>query len=327
VNRKGVVCLLILLVGCIFGDAAPRPASLQIAGKEYIRLADWARTRNLELRWIKRDESFQLSNPSSKLVFSIDSREASVNGVQVWLLFPLVMRNGGPCLAQLDAQTSLQPLISPPKNRPGDSIKTICLDPGHGGKDPGNRVGSFQEKKYTLLLAQEVRQQLIRAGLQATLTRSGDNFIELPDRPELARRKKADLFVSLHFNSTGNSRSSVRGAEVYCLTPAGASSTNARGEGSGAGWFAGNRFNEKNMALAYQFQKALTRSLDTEDRGVRRARFAVLRDATMPAVLVEAGFMSHPTEGKKIFDSTYRRQMAKAIVDGLLAYKKAVEAS
>ena len=255
----------------------------------------------------------------------MDSREAQVNGVQVWLLFPLVNRNGSVYVAQLDLQTLMQPILAPPKNRSGAKIRTVCLDPGHGGKDPGNHVGSKDEKIYTLLLAQEIRQQLARAGLQATLTRSTDTFIELPERPDLARRQKADLFVSLHFNSSDSGRNEVHGSEVYCLTPAGASSTNARGEGSGAGSFAGNRYNEKNMFLAYQVQKALTRNLAVEDRGVRRARFAVLRDATMPAVLIEAGFMSHPAEGRKIFTPAYRQQMARAIVDGLLAYKRTVE--
>jgi N-acetylmuramoyl-L-alanine amidase len=77
--------------------------------------------------------------------------------------------------------------------------------------------------------------------------------------------------------------------------------------------------------LAYQMQKALVRSLPVEDRGVRRARFAVLRDAAMPAVLVEAGFLSHPAEGRKLIDSSYRRQIARAIVQGILAYKRQVE--
>jgi N-acetylmuramoyl-L-alanine amidase len=81
------------------------------------------------------------------------------------------------------------------------------------------------------------------------------------------------------------------------------------------------------MLLAFQMQKALVRGLGVEDRGVRRARFWVLRDAIMPAALVEAGFMSHPTEGKKILDPQYRRQIARCIVQGLLAYKKTVEAA
>jgi len=243
----------------------------------------------------------------------------------VWLLFPTVYRDGKAYLAQVDAQTTLLPILSPPKNRPGAAIKSICLDPGHGGKDPGYMVGSNQEKKYTLLLAQELREQLKRAGIKVSLTRSSDTFVELPTRPDLAKRRGADLFVSLHFNASGSSQNTVQGAEVYCLTPAGAPSTNAHGEGGGAGWFAGNRFNDKNMFLAYQLQRSLTKRLGVEDRGVDRARYAVLRDAAMPAVLIGGGFMSHPSEGRKIFEAAYRRGMAKAIVNGLMAYKKQVE--
>jgi len=240
-------------------------------------------------------------------------------------LFPVVAHNGALCLAQLDVDTTLRPLLSPPKGQPGTRIRTICLDPGHGGKDPGNLVGSNQEKQYTLLLAQELRTQLARAGLKVTLTRSTDTSIELQTRTELAKRRSADLFVSLHFNAAETGRDSVQGAEVYCLTPAGASSTNARGEGAGAGSFPGNRQNDKNLFLAFQVQRALTQNLSVEDRGLRRARFAVLRNAVVPAVLIEAGFMSHPAEGRKIFTSAYRQKMARAIVEGLLAYKRAVE--
>jgi N-acetylmuramoyl-L-alanine amidase len=311
-----------VLLGAINVNSTER---IRIEGKDYLGISDWARAKRLEVNWIKREGSFQLSNSASKMIFDVDSREAKVNGVGVWLSFPVVVRNGSAYLAQIDLQTMLEPLLSPPRNRSGSRIKSICLDPGHGGKDPGNQVGGNLEKKYTLLLAQEVRDQLSRAGFKATLTRTGDSYLELDERPDLARRRGADLFVSLHFNSAETSRNSVHGSEVYCLTPVGASSTNARGEGSGAGWFPGNRFNDKNLFLAYQIQKSLTRALGSEDRGVRRARFAVLREAVMPAVLIEAGFMSHPVEGKKIFDAAYRKQMARAIVEGIMAYKREVE--
>jgi N-acetylmuramoyl-L-alanine amidase len=320
--------LLMLLAIAGAGRALSAPHTelpAVVSGQVYLRLAVWAKAHGLELRWLKQDETLQLTNHSSKIVLAVDSREAQINGVAVWLLFPLVAHNGAIYLAQLDVETTLRPLLSPPRGAPGARIKTICLDPGHGGKDPGNRVGSNQEKQYTLLLAQELHTQLERAGLKVTLTRSTDAFIELPTRPELAKQRSADLFVSLHFNAAEAGRDSVQGAEVYCLTPAGASSTNARGEGAGAGWFPGNRYNDKNLFLAFQVQKALTRNLAVEDRGVRRARFAVLRDAAMPAVLIEAGFMSHPAEGRKIFSSAYRQKMARAIVEALLAYKRAVE--
>jgi len=316
--------LVLLLAGRV--HSAQRTAEpTRVAGQKYVRLTDWAKANRFEVSWLKPDETLQLSNRWSKIVVAVDSREAQINGVRVWLLYPVVAHSGTLGLAQLDAEATLRPLLSPARNQPGARVRTVCLDPGHGGKDPGNEVGSCQEKRHTLLLAKEVRSQLTRAGLKVTLTRSTDSFVELPARAELARRRSADLFVSLHFNAAEASRNTVHGAEVYCLTPAGASSTNARGEGEGGGWFAGNRHNEQNLFLAYQMQKALTQNLAAEDRGVRRARFAVLRDAVMPAVLIEAGFLSHPAEGRQIVTEEYRRRIAHAIVDGLLAYKRVVE--
>ena len=94
------------------------------------------------------------------------------------------------------------------------------------------------------------------------------------------------------------------------------------GEGSDYGPTIANRVEQKSLLLAYQIQKSLVRNLAVEDRGVRRARFAVLRDAAMPAILIECGYMTHPAEGKKIYDAAYRRQMAQAIVRGILAYQK-----
>jgi N-acetylmuramoyl-L-alanine amidase len=79
------------------------------------------------------------------------------------------------------------------------------------------------------------------------------------------------------------------------------------------------------MLLAYQIQKSLVRNLQIEDRGIKRARFEVLHLAAMPAILIEGGFMSNPAEGRKIYDPSYRRQMARAIVDGIVAYKGTVK--
>jgi N-acetylmuramoyl-L-alanine amidase len=323
-------CVLPVVVGLLSGTltiaSAPRASeTIQLFGKEYARVSDWAKANELELRWIKRDETLELNNRALKVRLEVNSNEAEVNGVAVKLMFPVAYREGVAYLSQLDVLYSLHPVLHPPRNRPGSPIKTICLDPGHGGKEPGFRVGANEEKKYTLLLAQEVRDQLIRAGLKVISTRTADKFVDLEARPELAKRRNADLFVSLHFNSAPTSRESVRGAEVYCMTPAGAPSSNAQGEGANTGWLPGNRSNEKNMFLAYHIQRALTRELEVEDRGVHRARFAVLRDAVMPAVLIEAGFMSHPVEGRKIFDAAYRRQMARAITDGVLEYRRQVD--
>jgi N-acetylmuramoyl-L-alanine amidase len=305
--------------------ASPAIEQMRIAGKEYARLSDWARANDFILRWLKRDETIELSNSAHRIQLQIHSPDAQIDGVEVRLLFPLVQKGESVWMALQDLKSTFEPVLSPPRLRRGTALKTVCLDPGHGGKDPGFQVGSSKEKKFTLLFSQELQSQLKRAGWNVSLTRSRDTFVELPTRPDIARQRRADLFVSLHFNATQAAASTVKGVEVYCLTPPGAPSTNAGGEGGGAGWFAGNHYNDENMFLAYELQKTLTREVPVEDRGVHRARFWVLRDAVMPAVLIEAGFLSHPVEGRKISSSSYRRQLATAIVDGLDAYRRGVQ--
>jgi len=305
--------------------AAAWAASLttRLRDTNYVRVSEWAKWQRLQWRWIKRDESFQLTNAAARIQFTADSREARFNGLQLWLLYPLVTRGTDIYISQLDVDTTFRPLLAAPRNDPGKKVRTICLDAGHGGRDPGNQASGRQEKDLTMRLAAELRDQLQRAGFKVVFSRTTDKFIELSDRPAIARKRGADLFISLHFNGAGSR--AAEGSEVFCMTPAGAASTNARGEGSGARAYAGNRNNAKNLLLAYQIQKSLVRTLSSEDRGVRRARFEVLREATMPAVLIEAGFLSHPVEGKKIFTVEYRRQMARAIVTGIQSYKKVVE--
>lgn len=257
------------------------------------------------------------------MVFPKDSREVEIGGVHVCFSFPVLLRNGTAYISQTDVETALRPLLFPPKNARTSKIKTIVIDPGHGGKDPGNIIGSQQEKKYTLLLAQELADQLRRAGFNVALTRSSDSFVPLPDRPQIARRRGADLFISVHWNELPGNRQ-MKGAQTFCLTPAGATSSNSGGRGIGTP-SAGNHNNSKNMLLAYSVQKSLLTNLGVEDRGVRRARFWILRDASMPAILIEGGFMSNPTEARRIFDAGYRQRMASAIVSGIKAYQREVE--
>ena len=297
------------------------PASAAyVNGQPYVPLMEWARANGLKSVWLKWGDEIALTNRTTRLVFDRNSRTAEVNGVNVLLSFPVAMDHGIPYVAQLDLNTAIRPLIYSPRPD-ARRITTICLDPGHGGKDTGNHTFWRSEKTYTLALALELRDQLKRAGFNVVLTRSKDTFVDLPDRPALANRRGADLFVSLHFNATQVGRDQVQGPETYCITPVGASSSNAQGEGASYGPTPANRWEDRSLLLAYQMEKSLVRNLGVPDRGVRRARFAVLRDATMPAILIECGYMSHPAESKKIYNAAYRQQMAQAIVKGILAYQ------
>src|SRR5690348_17662873 len=250
--RSGLsVVLVVLLLPAVAPIAAlrasPAAEQVRIAGKEYVRVSDWARANGFGAHWVKRDEIVELASSTHRITLQIHSPEAQIDGVEVRLLFPLAPKGDTVWMSLLDAKSTFEPLLAPPKLKRGSPLKTICLDPGHGGKDPGFQVGSSKEKKLTLLFSEELQNQLKRAGWKVSLTRTRDNFVELPTRPGIAKRRKADLFVSLHFNSTEAASATVKGVEVYCLTPAGAPSTNAGGEGGGAGWFAGNHYNDENM--------------------------------------------------------------------------------
>ena len=303
-----------------------RPASAAfINGQNYVALADWAHANGFYGFTRDRGQEIVLTNRNSRLVFDVNSALAQINGVNVRLSFPIANAKNVPAISSMDIETALRPLIYAPKPV-AKRITTICLDPGHGGRDTGNHVGGgffgHNEKNYTLALAQELGSQLKQLGFNVVLTRHQDTYVELPMRPEIANRYAADLFVSLHFNATQTGKDEVSGPETYCITPVGAASSNAQGEGADHGATANNRVEQRSLLLAAQIQKSLVRNLEVTDRGVRRARFAVLRDATMPAILIEGGYMTHPSEGKKIFDSGYRRQMAAAIVKGILSYQK-----
>jgi N-acetylmuramoyl-L-alanine amidase len=295
-----------------------------INGHGYVPLAEWALANGLQVSTSRLGNQITAANHANRLGFEVNSDQAQINGVALRLCFPVASDRGVPQISQLDADKTLRPLLYPPRTS-GKRITTICLDPGHGGRDTGNRVGRNNEKTYTLALARELHDQLVRAGFKVLLTRTQDEYVDLPLRPALANRRGADVFVSLHFNATESGRDEVAGPETYCITPVGASSSNAQGEGADFGPTTANHFEQKSLLLAYQMQKSLVRSLGAPDRGVRRARFAVLRDAAMPAILIEGGYMTHPAEGKRIFDAGYRHLMARAVVQGLLAYQKALQ--
>src|SRR5689334_20895294 len=115
--------------------AQKRPPVQRVSGPAYVRLTDWARSRDFEVRWLKKDETLQLTRQSARVLFTVDSSDAEVNGVGVRLSFPVAIREGVPCVSQLDAQSTLGPILSPPRTRGSVGVTRICLDPGHGGKD------------------------------------------------------------------------------------------------------------------------------------------------------------------------------------------------
>jgi N-acetylmuramoyl-L-alanine amidase len=322
-NAVAIALLFWAWGGSAHAASNTRVEKVSFLGKEYVRLDQWARANGFQHKWPSRNEVV-VWNGSKRMQFTTDSKRMELNDIAIVLSEAIRQQNGVAYLASLDLTTTLNPLLFPPKSRARASVKHICLDPGHGGRDIGESNGREYEKKYALLLAQELAAQLRKSGYTVSFTRTTDAFVELPVRPELARRRGADLLISLHFNSSGGG-TGPQGAETYCMTPARASSTNARGEGASNRNYDGNVHNARNMVLAYEIQKAMVRDLKSEDRGVKRARFAVLRDAEMPAVLIEGGFMSNPSEARNIYSAAWRARLAQAIASGIASYRRVIE--
>jgi N-acetylmuramoyl-L-alanine amidase len=319
-DQMRIAVLLLFLLTVVAQAGVNNLERVTVSGGEYVRVAEWAETAGLTMKWNKKDQEIALSGPVEPLEFTVDSRKAEVAGVTVWLSLPIVNRSGVALVSLADLRTTLEPVLFPRKS--DTRIKTICLDPGHGGKDAGKADHHNYEKQYTLLLARQVESLLKDDGFNVVLTRTADETVELPDRPLMASRRGADLFVSMHYNAADTD---VRGVEVYCLAPAGMNSSDVGGGKSSQPADIGNAQDERNALLAYEVLKSITHGLPLEDRGMKRSRFEVLREARMPAILIEGGFMSQPEDAKNIYDPAFRKRMARAIADGILAYKRALE--
>jgi N-acetylmuramoyl-L-alanine amidase len=292
---------------------------VMVSGSDYVRLAEWGESAGCTMKWNKSDGEIDVSGPSTRLNFSIDSRRAEIFGVSVWLSLPIVNRNGVPLISLEDVRSAIEPVVSPRKSEA--RVQTVCLDPGHGGKDGGKAQGRNYEKKYTLLLARETADLLQEQGFKVVMTRTNDQAVELSDRPQLASRHGADLFVSLHYNAADTG---VHGVEIFCLAPPGMNSSDEGGGKSNYPPEPGNAQDDHNVLLAYHVQKSITQSLPLEDLGLKRSHFEVLRLAHMPAILIEGGFLSNPEDARNIYDTAFRKRMARAIVDGIVAYRRAL---
>jgi N-acetylmuramoyl-L-alanine amidase len=249
-----------------------------------------------------------------------DSRRVFYDGVAIWLNAPVMKRWNGWTIQQGDFERTLQPLVFP--TRELTDMKTYCvvLDPGHGGEDKGasDLKRGIEEKDITLDIARCTRALLQTRGINVYLTRNKDATTPLEQRVNFAKKMGATIFVSIHLNAAENSSSC--GIETYALTPVGASSTANEGSAKDNTFFSGNSYDKKSIILGYKLQRNLLKNTKAEDRGLRRARFVVLRDTPCPAVLVELGFISHRTDRARLIKEEYRQALAQGIAQGILDY-------
>jgi N-acetylmuramoyl-L-alanine amidase len=171
----------------------------------------------------------------------------------------------------------------------------VIVDPGHGGPDPGSvGIGGLQEKGIVLDIGNQVALLLQRYGVQAFVTRNDDRDLDLEPRVQMAEQSQAAVFVSIHANAISLSRPDVSGLETY--------------------------YYQSGQELAQTIHQSILQTTGIADRGVRTARFYVLRKTSMPSVLVEVGFVTGQDDAMRLSNPAYRSQMADAIARGILQY-------
>ncbi|WP_297915937.1 N-acetylmuramoyl-L-alanine amidase [uncultured Campylobacter sp.] len=218
--------------------------------------------------------------------------------------------------------------------------KLIVIDPGHGGSDSGAVGNGLKEKNVVLATSKKLGALLTKRGYKVLYTRSTDVFINLRSRTIFAGKKNADMFISIHANAAPNASSALKmsGVETFFLSPArserskNAAALENRGDLEDMNTFSKQTFlnflnREKIISsnkLAIDIQSymlsSVKKSFKSKDGGVREAPFWVLVGATMPAVLVEMGYITHPQEGKNLGKSAYQDRIAQGIANGVDAY-------
>lgn len=172
--------------------------------------------------------------------------------------------------------------------------KTVVVDAGHGGSDPGAQRSGIQEKELTLAISQALRKRLEDLGARVLMTRTDDTFVSLDDRVKLTNSSTADLFISVHINALESS-TSIYGIETYYQT-------------------------EQSKPLAEKIHEQLVGLLQVPDRSVRKARFYVINHTQVPAVLCEVGYISNSDEREKLISSDYQTKIGEALTEGVILY-------
>jgi N-acetylmuramoyl-L-alanine amidase len=172
----------------------------------------------------------------------------------------------------------------------------VVIDPGHGGRDPGAiGIGGLRETNVVLPISLQVANLLQQQGVTVVMTRTSEQTVELEGRVQIAERANADVFVSIHANAISMSRPDVNGIETYYAS-------------------------DQGLRLARAIQNSLLQAVGGPDRGVRQARFYVIRRTSMPAALVETGFVTGARDAPLLRDPAYQQRLAEAIARGILQY-------
>jgi len=293
---------------------------IKINGHDYLSVDNIARFYRLLAEVAPSGAKIRLETVMNPLEFVRGSREVMINGARCWLCFPLIEQNGKFLVSRTDVAKTIEPQLRPHRIPNAGKVETVVLDPGHGGHDRGAVCRYGYEKDFALDVARKLRPLLQAKGLRVIMTREGDYFVPLEVRAQIANAARNSIFVSIHFNATDRDPNAT-GFEIFSFTPRGAPSTSDDWVTPTAlSMQAGSEVDGQSMALSACIYHSLLGHIPEFDRGIKRARFAVLRLTRVPAVLIEGGFLTERGESQLIAKKDWRGKLAQAIGVGIENY-------
>ena len=308
-------------------------------GADYIDVRDIARRFGLKADGMKTGPVMTLSDKGNvRFTFEEKQRDFRFDGLRIFLGEAVIREKDSLWISRIDVIKIVAPLYQLNEHvamLPANSPRLIVLDPGHGGSDPGkeNKQLKLNEKTFTLDVAQRLKKLLETQGWRVLLTRNDDRELspskktDLQMRDDLANKNKADLFLSIHFNSVERDPERVTGVETYAMTPQFMFSAGEEKKGDMTDVaYPGNRLDYANLLLGEQLHRAMISTLKVPDRGFKHARLAVLRMLDCPGALVECAYLSSNVEARRVATPEYRQKIAQALAAGLQNYSITLDA-
>jgi len=341
--------LAVFLCGCASVPGVSVPglkATVAINGARYVSAESLCRIYNLDSHWDPIAKKVTLSRDNKEAKMMAESSLALLNDTVRTMDKEARLYQGSLVIPHSFARRTLAPFFREKyikrKAVPaglGLALRSVVIDPGHGGKDPG-AVGKrgLKEKDVVLDIAKRLKRKLNAAGIKVVLTRESDRFISLSQRSRIANAnlKKADFFISIHANAAYSRW--VKGVEVFYLSESMDDSLRSSKAAKNYELNLNEGYSGKDTAaiiwdliysddrksaneMARLISHSLSRKLSRRNRGAKPARFQVLK-TNIPSILIEVGFISNLREEKKLRKSSYRDRIAEGIARGVIQYNR-----
>ncbi len=321
-------CFIALGIAMLLSTAASAATpsgweTAKIEGREYVSVDSIKRFYNFD-KISRAGGSVILENSKVEMRFTVGGNECLMNNIKFVFSHTIATQGEKIYVSRIDLAKLIDPVLRPNFIQNAGDFRTVILDPGHGGKDPGATNAYGTEANYNVKIAGLLKQQLEAKGFKVLMTRNSNVFLSLQERVARANAiKDSAIYISIHFNSGGRA---ARGIETFTLSPPGVSHYGSEWKAADNQSRAGNEHDSANIALATSVHGSVLRRLgkNTLDRGIKRARFSVLSGVRHPAILLEGGFMSHSYEARLIENSDYQKALTTGVSDAIVRYRLAV---